>query len=159
MRLRALPGTPFARAAPRFANGAAARVLVEKPLELAAAGALVVLHEAGLRPAVDAVPLARVQSQSGRTLAVEGALRVDARAAALANAGLQLALVHVHARFAVEFGETALAIAVVRFARLAGAAPRQTHGAAALGAQRRPLQVVLALAVHDFGPARSASVI
>lgn len=159
MRLRALPGTPFARAAPRLSHGAAAGVLVEKPLELTAAGALVVFHEAGLRPAIDAVPLARVQRQSGRTLAVEGALGVDAGAAALANSGLEFALVHVDARFAVQLGESALAVAVVGFARLARAAPRQTHGAAALGTQSRPLQVVFALAVHDFRPAGTAPII
>jgi len=153
VRLRALPGTTLAGAAPRLAHGAAAGVLVEETLELAAAGALVVLHEAGLGAAVDAVPLARVQRQSRRTLAVEGTLRVDARAATLANSGLQLALVHVHARFAVQFGEAALAVAVLGLASLARTAPRQTHGAAALGAQGRPLQVVFALAVHDFRPA------
>jgi len=151
--------TRLASTAPSFSYGAAAGVFVEESLQLSAAGALVVVDEAGLRPAIDAVSLGRVQRESWRTLAGEGALGVDARSSALADARFQLALVDVDARFAVQFGESALAVAGFGVASLAGTSPRQSHGAAAFGAKRGTHQVVLALAVHDFGPAGRSPVV
>ncbi len=98
---RARLGARVAGQAPGLADGAAAGALQVVALDLFGADAVPVLQVARLLALVDALGARGVQRQARRAGARERAVRVDAQAAALANARVQVALVHVRARFAV----------------------------------------------------------
>lgn len=156
---RARLGARVAGVAPGFADAAAADAPQVVTLQLLGADAVAVVEVAGLLALIDAPGGRLVQRQSRRAGAGEGSLRVDADAAALADARVQVALVDVRARLAVHFGVADRAVALDRVAHLARTAPGQADRAAALGFQRQTGQVVLAPAVHHFGPARTFAVI
>lgn len=80
----------------------------------------------------------RVQSETGRALAAIRALRVNARAATLADAAVELALVDVRAALAVHLRVALRALAERVIADLARAAPGHSDRAAALRAQGQP---------------------
>lgn len=122
---RARLGARVAGVAPGFADAAAADAPQVVALQLLGADAVAVVEVAGLLALVDAPGGRLVQRQSRRAGAGEGSLRVDADAAALANARVQVALVDIRARLAVHFGVADRAVALDRVAHLARTAPGQ----------------------------------
>lgn len=94
-------GTRVASMTPRFSDGATADALQIVALHFLGADAVPVVKETRFLALVNTARSCVVQGQSWRTRAAEGSFRVDAYAAAFANARVEIAFVNICARFAV----------------------------------------------------------
>lgn len=120
---------------PGFADAATADALQVMTFQLLGADAVTIVEIARLLTLIDAASGRLVQRQSRWAGAGERSFRVDADAAAFANARIQIAFVDVSASLAVHFCVTDWAVALDRVAHFAGTSPRQSHRTAALGFQ------------------------
>lgn len=124
-------------AAPCTTNRATTQTLGKLPFDRIRALAVTILHETGLLSRVYARGMCRVQSQPRRTLATIGTISVDTGTSTFAYAGVQLALVHVHAILSTEFRVPLRTLAEIVIANFTGTSPSNPHGTTALRFQRQ----------------------